>query len=290
MFFKNTHFDFHEIYFKDDDKVEIFDDERIADKFNEFYVNVGKTLADKIGPSNKTFESYVIENRQEMGEKDLTHEELEDAFKSLESNKGEGLDEIHVNIVKSVFDLIKDPLHFIFNLSLKQGIFPNELKLARVIPVFKSGDDSLVSNYRPISILPCLSKILERIMYNRLYSFLLEHNLLYQKQFGFQNGHSTEHAVIKLVDEIVKGFDQDMFTLGVFIDLSKAFDTVNHKILLKKLELYGVKNNNLKWFANYLSERKQGVSFRSNVSQLKKTSSVESHKDQFLGHYFFLYM
>ena len=127
----------------------------------KFYVNVGKTLADGIELSNKSFESYLKENEHEMTEYELTHEELDNAFKFLESNKGEGLDEIHVNIVKSVFDLIRDPLHFIFNLSLKQGIFPNELKPARVIPVFKSGDDSLVSNYRPISILPCFSKLLE---------------------------------------------------------------------------------------------------------------------------------
>ena len=152
--------------------------------------------------------------------------------------------------------VIKNPLLSIFNLSLKEGIFPKTLKYARDVPVFKSGDRSTVSNYRPISILLCLSKLLERIMYNRLYDYLVQNHILYNKQFGFQNGHSTDHAVIQLVDDILKSFDQNLFTLGVFIDLSKAFDTVDHKILTKKLELYGIKNNNLNFFKSYLSDRK----------------------------------
>ena len=248
---------------------EVHEMKDIAEQFNEFYVTIGKNLADKIEPSCKNFETYITNSQYEMHEKDLSQEELEKAFSSLKPNKGEGIDEIHVNVIKSVFDLIKDPLHYIFNISLKYGIFPNDLKIAKVIPVFKSGDEALVANYRPISVLPCFSKILERIMYNRLHDHLLQHNLLYQKQFGFQGGHSTEHAVVNLVDEILKGFDQNKFTLGVFIDLSKAFDTVDHKILIRKLELYGIRNNNLKWFKNYLTGRKQGVSFSSGLSQLK---------------------
>ena len=139
------------------------------------------------------------------------------------------------------------------------------MKNARVVQVFKSRDLSTVSNYRPISILPCLSKLLERIMYNQLYDYLVQNKILYKKQFGFQNKHSTDHAVIQLTDEILKSFDQNLFTLGVFIDLSKAFDTVDHNILIKKLEL---ENNNLKFFKSYLSDRKQRVSFKNTHSQL----------------------
>ena len=97
-------------------------------------------------------------------------------------------------------------------------------------------------------------------MYNRLYTFLCENNILYEKQFGFQTAHSTDHAIIQLVNEISKSFEENKFTLGVFIDLSKAFDTVNHKILITKLKNYRFRNRNLKWFISYLSNRKQFIS------------------------------
>ena len=162
--------------------------------------------------------------------------------------------------MKFVFDGLIGPLMHIFDLSLKNGVFPDKLKIARVTPIFKSGDKEFVSNYRPISVLSCFSKILERIMYNRLYSFLISNHILYTKQFGFQKDHSTEHAILQLTNQILQSFDRDEFTIGIFIDLSKAFDTVDHTILLKKLAYYGVKNNNLKWFKSYLFKRKQFIS------------------------------
>ena len=106
-----------------------------------------------------------------------------------------------------------------------------------------------MSNYRSISVLPCFSKILERVMYNRLYKYLTTGKVLYSKQFGFQTGLSTEHGIVKLVDQIYKSFEKDHYTLGVFIDLSKASDTVDHTItLIRKLEMYGIKGINLAWF------------------------------------------
>ena len=121
----------------------------------------------------------------------------------------------------------------LFGLSLKSGNFPEKIKIARVRPVFKYGDTSLMTNYQPISVLPCFSKMLERITYNRLYKYLTENNLLYCKQFGFQKGHSPEHAILQLVEQINRSFEKNEFILGVFVDSSKAFDTVDHQILLK---------------------------------------------------------
>ena len=144
----------------------------------------------------------------------------------------------------------------IFNDSLLLGIFPQSMKIAKVTPFYKSGKKNLMTNYRPISVLSCFSKILERIMYNRLYSYLNDNNLFFQKRFGFREGHSTNHALIELINSINDSFNQNKYTLGVFIDLSEAFNTVDHNILLKKLSLYGIKNNALKWFSSYLSNRK----------------------------------
>ena len=110
-----------------------------------------------------------------------------------------------------------------------------------------------MDNYRPISVLPCFSKILERIIYNRLYSFFTENNILYKKQFGFQKQHSTDHAIVYLVNEVLKSFENNCYTLGVLINLTKAFDMVDHNIVLKKLFHYGVRGNTLKFPSKLLT-------------------------------------
>ena len=129
----------------------------------------------------------------------------------------------------------------IFNLSLQKGCFPEELKIARVTPIYKADDVNEIGNYRPISVLPCFSKILERIMYNRLFKYLTTNEILHKKQFGFQKGHSTEHAIIQLIDQINNSFEKNHFTLVILVDLSKAFDTIDHRILVKKIELMELK-------------------------------------------------
>ena len=146
-----------------------------------------------------------------------------------------------------------------FDSSLQSGVFPDLLKIAVVSPVFETGDTADISNYRPISVLPCFSKILDRVMYNRLYKYLTDQKILHPQQFGFRKGHSTEHAIAQLVDQIYESFEDDNYTGGIFVDLSKAFDTVNHTILLKNLEIYGVTGANLAWLRSYLTNRKQYI-------------------------------
>ena len=153
--------------------------------------------------------------------------------------------------------MLCEPLLYLFQLSLEKEIFPDDLKIAKVTPVYKAGDNSDISNYRPISVLPCFSKIIERLMYNRLYKYLTENNILYEKHFGFQSEYSTNDVIVQLVDKSFDSFKRDQFTVGVFINLSKEFDTVDHSILLKKLKLYGITDKNPAWFESYLSNRNQ---------------------------------
>ena len=158
-------------------------------------------------------------------------------------------------------------------MSLQTAIFPDPLKIAKVTPVFKTGYLKEISNYRPISVLTCFSKILECIMHNRLYSYLVNEKILYSKQFGFQKGHSTEHAIAQLADQIHESFENDSYTLGVFIDLCKTFDTIDHAILLKKLENYRIRDTNLACFRSCLTNRKQYIQITNDSkSDLRNTA------------------
>ena len=151
---------------------------------------------------------------------------------------------------------------------IEEGIFQDNLKTAKVTPVFKVGEENNFGNYGSISTLSCFSKVFEKIMYKRLFNHLSEHNLLYHQQFGFQQGHSTEHAIMQLTGQSNDKFENNCFNLSIFIVLSKAFDTVNHQILISKLKNYGLKGKNLSWFKSCLQSRKQYFNYSNNVTNL----------------------
>ena len=156
----------------------------------------------------------------------------------------------------------------LFNLSFTTGVFPSVLKTAKVVPVFKKDSKLNYSNYCPISLLSNIEKILEKLMYKRLYAFLDYNNIIYDLQFGFRQQYSTSHALINITENIREALDDGNIGCGVFVDLQKAFDTVDHQILLEKLNHYGIHGVSNDWFKSYLSNRNQYVSINGYESGL----------------------
>ena len=184
------------------------------------------------------------------------------------NNSSPGWDDIPSLLTKRVLNSYIKPLTFLINQCLHEGNFLEELKLTTVIPIYKSGSTMELNNYSPISILNICSTLFERL-YNRLIIYLDQYNILYQNQFGIRQGHSTHHALIALVDKITKSLGNRNIVIGVFLDLKKAFDTVHHKTLLKKLYHYGFHKNLYNGFENYLSYKYQCVLFNGEKSDLR---------------------
>ena len=163
--------------------------------------------------------------------------------------------------------MISIPLTEIFNQSVLTGVYPAKLKYAKVIPVYKGEDETLPENYRPISLLSIYNRLFEKILYRRLIKFIDKNDILYDLQYGFHNKHSTQHAILDIVNNIHSNMDNRKYSCGIFIDLKKAFDTVNHEILLTKLEHYGIRGVINSWFRSYLSDRRQSIEIDKCISE-----------------------
>ena len=217
--------------------------------------------------------------------------EIEKIINIFSEKKAAGSHSILRNILKEYKKILSIPLALIINISFKRGIFPELCKIAHVIPVYKKGDQLDCSNYRPKSLLSNISKVFEKAMYSRLYDFLNKYNCLYKKQFGFQNSHSTNHALITEITEITEiireALDRDEYSCGLLLDFQKAFDTVNHKILIGKLNHYGVRGLSLDWFKSYLTNRHQKTLIKDIFSDSLTVSYGEPQRS-ILGPHLFL--
>ena len=190
---------------------------------------------------------------------EVTESEILKIVKDLCNKSSTDCDDISMNVLKSVFTSVIKPFLFVCNKSFMSGVFPDRMKVAKVIPLYKSGEKNVFTNYRPVSLLPQFSKILEKLFNNRLDNFVEKYNLLNESQYGFRNNRSTSLALLELIEDITTSLDNKKSTIGVFIDLKKAFDTIDHNLLLQKLEHFGIRGITYEWIKSYLSNRKQYV-------------------------------
>jgi len=233
----------------------------IANQFNTFFTAAGQQISDNVRPVLKPAEDYINYDRivPDLLLQNTTPEHVKKIIRSLKPKLSSDAQGVSSKMVKFVGNEIATPLSHIFNLSLLTGDFPTKLKLCRVIPLFKAGNANECDNYRPISLLSSISKILEKIVAQKLVNHLTSNDLLYAHQYGFLPNRSTEHNLMQIVNYISQALNEGNFCLAVFLDLRKAFDVCDHTILLKKLEKMGIRGTAYTWFKNYLAGRSQFV-------------------------------
>ena len=235
----------------------------------KFFSSVAQTLRKKVFPLKNCIWSYHEENKYcetVFKFSYVTTAEISRHPRKLKRNKSVGADELPPGYLKDISDSIAKPFAHIVNMSLQTGEVPEDFKIAKITPLFKSGSPKETDNYRPISVLPIMSKILEKIVHNQLMRYLDENKLLSSKQFGFRPGRSTELTATLLTSYIRKGMDDGKYTGVIYIDLSKAFDTISHGTIISKLKDFGIMGIPNEWFSSYLFNRKQQVHYNGILS------------------------
>ena len=234
----------------------------ISNYFAKYFSEVGRNCFSKIKKSSKSAEWYIEQiprNNKTLFMTPITPAEINRLINNLPNKTSSGYDDISNILLKELRQLIVEPLAELFNRSIREGVFPEAMKLSDTVPLYKSKDHSETTNYRPVSLLITISKLLEKAIHTRVYEFLEETKQMYQSQYGFRKKHSCETAVAELVANIIKNIEEGKYTLGIFLDLSKAFDTLSHELLLRKLDRYGIRGIPLNWFESYLQGRKLRV-------------------------------
>ena len=248
----------------------------IANMFNDFFVNAASKLKEPINPSNhdklKEFCNGKISNDTTFEISSVNKQKVLKYLSNVDISKATGTDNIGPRLLKLAAPCIAEGITFICNNSIRSSCFPDKWKEAKVSPFHKSGPLEEINNYRPITILPVLSKVLERHVSDSLTMYLNENDLLHKTQSGFRSHHSCETALNHMIDSWLNAIDDGNMIGVVLVDFKKAFDLVDHDILLTKLGIYGIKNEPLSWFKSYLSQRQQQVSINNTKSSFRPVS------------------
>jgi hypothetical protein len=260
-----------------------------ADEFNSHFNEIPIRLTNNLEKFKETCHmDYLINpNISSFVIFDTNPNEIIATTNCLPKKMSAGFDNISSYLICQIINAIAMPLSLIFNKSITTGKFPDKLKIAKVIPVYKNGDNNSPNNYRPISLLPAISKIFEKLIYNRMIAFIDKFKIISPSQFGFRPKHSTKHAVVDLVNHVISSLDKKETALGIFLDISKAFDCINHNILLDKLSHYGFRGPIYLLLRDYLQNRYQYV-FHNNNSSVLKSVSIGVPEGSILGPLLFL--
>jgi len=245
----------------------------ITERFNAYFTGIIEDMLAQVNSYNpQQYANFQIKNCSEtMFIAPVTETEVEKIVKGLKSKSAVGFDEIPITLVKQCLRYFIKPLVHVYNISLQTGIFPDMMKKAKIKPLFKNGDRQDIKNYRPISILPVFSKPLEKLMHSRLLLFLKKHNILTSEQHGFMESKSTETASHSFIQNVQEALDKQQHVVGIFLDISKAYDVINHNRLLDKLDSYGIRGLGKKWFQSYLTNRTQFVE----ITQREKGKHIQ---------------
>ena len=252
----------------------LINDFDIAQGFNKYFAKIGISIAESMTSHDKdSYKKYLVNpTHHHFQFNPVTEKQVLDTLNLLNNKTSCGHDGISTNLLKKIFSPLLKPLTIVINQSIRTGIFPDLLKIAKLVPLFKKDDPHIFGNYRPIALLPSISKLFEKIIHTQIVEYVEKHSLIYPGQYGFRNGHSCELSALELVDRAAELLANKKDPFCIFLDLSKAFDILSHSVLLEKLKYYGFDSQALNLILSYLNNRKQYVVYNDVKSDLISTN------------------